>query len=171
MEDPAADDEALCETVVFLKHFNDLQGPRPRGKVMYPLDEILLLTLLAVLAGTDSFVDIARFGEKKLDLWRRFRPFRDGTLPRDHLGDIFAALDAEQVQRCFATWVASLTGVPEGVVAIDGKTLPAPAARPGKAPSSTMAAWLPAQTRTRHAPPRPILLSCNRSRWVAAARY
>jgi hypothetical protein len=38
-------------------------------------------------------VDIARFGEKKLDLLRRFQPFRDGTPSHDHLGDIFATLD------------------------------------------------------------------------------
>ncbi len=31
-------------------------------------------------------------------------------------------LDAEQFQRCFIAWVAALTGAPEGVVAIDGKT-------------------------------------------------
>jgi len=76
-----------------------------------------------VLAGADTFVDIARFGAKKLDLLRRFRPFRDGTPSHDHLGDIFATLDAEHFQRCFAAWVASLTGAPEGVVAIDGKTV------------------------------------------------
>ena len=33
-----------------------------------------------------------------------------------------AALDAEQFQRCFVAWVAALTGTPEGVIAIDGKT-------------------------------------------------
>ena len=99
---------------------------------MYPLDEILLLTLLAVLAGADSFVDIARFGDKKLDLLRRFRPFADGTPSHDHLGDIFAALDAERFQHCFAAWVASLTGVPEGVVAIDGKTLRRSGGKAGK---------------------------------------
>jgi DDE_Tnp_1-associated len=68
------------------------------GKVVYPLDEVLLLALLAVLAGAESFVDIARFGCKKLDLLRRFRPFADGTPSHDHLGDIFATLDAEQFQ-------------------------------------------------------------------------
>ena len=35
--------------------------------------------LLAVLAGAETFVDIARFGEKKIALLRRFRPFRHGT--------------------------------------------------------------------------------------------
>src|SRR5450432_1624452 len=122
MDDTATDSGALSEAVVFLNHFKDMPDPRQRGKVMYPLDEILLLALLAVLAGADSFVEIARFGCKKRELLRRFRPFLDGTPSHDHLGDIFAALDPAHFQRCFVAWVASLIGVPEGVVAIDGKT-------------------------------------------------
>ena len=114
---------AVFETVVFLKHFRELPDHRQAGKVTYPLDEVLLLCLLAVLAGADTFVDIARFGTRKIDLMRRFRPFRDGTPSHDHLGDILATLDADQFQRCFVAWVASLTGAPEGVIAIDGKTL------------------------------------------------
>ena len=115
--------DAVAETVVFLMHFSALPDPRQRGKVMYPLAEVLLLCLLAVLAGAETITDIARFGEKKLDLLRRFRPFQEGTPAHDHLGDILATLDAEQFQRCFVAWVTSLVGVPEGVVAIDGKTV------------------------------------------------
>jgi predicted transposase YbfD/YdcC len=114
--------EALDETIVFLSFFNDLCDPRQRGKVSYPLEEILLLCLLAVLAGAETITDIAVFGVKKLALLRRFRPFHDGTPTHDHLGDILAALDAGQFQRCFAAWIAAITGMPEGVIAIDGKT-------------------------------------------------
>jgi len=113
---------ALGEAVVFLSYFEDLPDARQAGKVMYPLDEVLLLCLLAVLAGAETITDIARFGQKKLGLLRRFRPFAEGTPAHDHLGDILATLDAEQFQRCFVAWVASLIGVPQGVVAIDGKT-------------------------------------------------
>ena len=120
--DGATDCAASDETVVFLRYFKDLQDPRQQGKIAYPLDEILLLCLLAVLAGAECFTEIALFGTKKLALLRRFRPFKDGTPAHDHLGDILATLDAEQFQGCFAAWVAAVTGVPEGVVAIDGKT-------------------------------------------------
>jgi predicted transposase YbfD/YdcC len=123
MEPKGLETEAISETVVFLDYFRDLPDARQPGKVIYPLAEVLLLGLLAVLAGAETFVDIARFGEKKLDLLRRFRPFRDGTPSHDHLGDIFATLDAEAFQRCFVTWVAALTGTPADVIAIDGKTL------------------------------------------------
>jgi predicted transposase YbfD/YdcC len=123
MEEVAADFAALGETTVFLRHFSDMPDHRQRGKVIYPLDEVLLLCLLAVLGGAETFTDIARFGEKKIGLLRRFRPFRDGTPAHDHLGDIFATLDANAFQRCFVSWVATLTGASADVIAIDGKTL------------------------------------------------
>ena len=123
MDGAAPQCTAFDETVVFLSHFKDLPDPRQQGKVSYPLDEILLLCLLAVLAGAECFTEIALFGVKKLEFLRRFRPFRDGTPDHGHLGDILAALDAEQFQRCFVSWVAALSGMPEGVIAIDGKTI------------------------------------------------
>ena len=123
MEQTGAGEGAFAETVVFLSYFRDLPDVRQRGKVMYSLPEVLLLCLLAVLAGAETITDIARFGEKKLDVLRRFRPFEAGTPSHDHLGDILATLDAEAFQRCFVAWVAAMIGVPEGVVAIDGKTV------------------------------------------------
>jgi predicted transposase YbfD/YdcC len=145
MDDTARDDAALFEAVVFLHHFNDLPDPRQRGKITYPLEEVLLLALLAVLAGAESFVEIARFGERKLDLLRRFRPFSDGTPSHDHLGDIFAAIDAEQFQRCFVAWVAALTGVPVGVVAIDGKTVRRSGGKAGKGAIHMVSAFAASQ--------------------------
>jgi predicted transposase YbfD/YdcC len=145
MDNPVADDTALFEATVFLNHFNDLTDPRQPGKITYPLCEVLLLSLFAVLAGAESFVDIARFGCKKLDLLRRFRPFRDGTPSHDHLGDIFAALDAEQFQRCFVSWVSSLIGVPEGVVAIDGKTARRSGGKAGKGAIHMVSAFAASQ--------------------------
>src|SRR5712672_2827669 len=113
---------AQSEALVFLECFADFPDPRQRGKVIYPLEDVLLLCLLAVLAGAETFVDIARFGQKKIELLRRFLPFRDGTPSHDHLGDIFATLDATEFQRRFVAWVAKLIGVAADVIAIDGKT-------------------------------------------------
>jgi predicted transposase YbfD/YdcC len=75
-----------------------------------------------VLAGAETFTDIALFGEKKLHLLRRFLPCRNGTPPHDRLGEIFAVLDAEVFQRCFVSWVSTITKIPAEVIAIDGKT-------------------------------------------------
>ena len=133
---------ALSEAVVFLDHFKDLPDPRQAGKVSYPLDEVLLLSLLAVLAGADGFVDIARFGRGKLEFLRRFRPFDNGTPSHDQLGDIFAVLDVERFQQSFIAWVATLTGAPAEVIAIDGKTSRRSYTRKGEAaPLHTLSAF------------------------------
>src|ERR1700681_697564 len=102
----------VSETTSFLHHFSGLPDHRQAGKVDYPLPEVLLLILLAVLAGAEAFTDIARFGERKIELLRRFRPYVNGTPSHDHLGDIFASLDARAFQLCFVAWVAALTNTP-----------------------------------------------------------
>ena len=140
-------DEAFDQVVDFLEHFDALEDPRQHAKVLYRLDKVLLLCLLGVLAGCESWVEIAKFGEKKLALLRRFRPFGVGTPSHDQLGDIFAALDAEQFQHCFIAWVASLTGlgadvIAADVIAIDGKTLRRSDQKGGaKAPIHMISAW------------------------------
>lgn len=135
-------DEAFDRVVDFLESFEALEDPRQRGKVLYLLDEVLLLVLLGVLAGCESWVEIERFGDQKLEFLRRFRPFEDGTPSHDQLGDIFAALDAGQFQSCFIAWVAGLTGLAPGVIAIDGKTLRRSYQEGGaKAPIHMISAW------------------------------
>ncbi len=107
----------------FLEHFSKLPDPRQSRKVLYPLDEVLLLTLCAVLCGADGWVSVALFGKQKLDFLRRFLPFENGTPSHDQLGLIFGALDAQAFQTCFIAWTQALSGAIAGVVAIDGKTV------------------------------------------------
>ena len=94
-----------------------------RRRCTYPLDEVFLLVLCAVISGADGWTFIALYVEKKLELLHQFLPFKDGTPSHDQLGILFARLDVEAFQRCFAQWIASLHDVLDGVVAIDGKTL------------------------------------------------
>jgi predicted transposase YbfD/YdcC len=115
--------EATKETTVFLSHFADLPDYRQKGKVAYRLDEVLLLMLAASLAGAETVADMARFGQAKLALLRRFRPFDNGTPSHDQLGIILAKLDPSAFQRCFTDWTAALTNQKAEVIAIDGKTV------------------------------------------------
>jgi hypothetical protein len=78
----------IAETTSFRHYFNQLLDDRQAGKVDYPQPEVLVLgrrhdvydlVLLAVLAGAEAFTDIARFGERKIELLRRFRPYVNGT--------------------------------------------------------------------------------------------
>lgn len=135
-------ERAYDQVIEWLEHFEDLEDPRQQGKVWYPLDEVLLLCLLAVLAGAESWVEIAEFGEARLDFLRRFRPFEKGTPSHDQLGDLFAVLDAERFQSCFIAWVGSLTKLGPDIVAVDGKTLRRAYQEGGaKAPIHMISAW------------------------------
>src|SRR5208282_6336126 len=100
---------AVKETTVFLSYFEDLPDYRQKGKVAYPLDEVLLLMLAAALAGAETVADFARFGLAKLAFLRRFRPFANGTPSHDQLGIILARLDPAAFQRCFVAWAAAVT--------------------------------------------------------------
>ena len=110
-------------SIVFLDCFKGLEDPRQLLKTIYPLEEILLLVLCAVLSGADDWVAIALYGEQKRTFLRRFLPYAHGTPSHDQLGKLFATLDKAQFQQCFINWVMALRQAIKGVVAIDGKTL------------------------------------------------
>ena len=67
-------DSERSEHIGFLDSFADLEDPRQQAKVLYPLEEILLLCLCAVLSGADSWVDVALCGQQRLRFLRRFLP-------------------------------------------------------------------------------------------------
>ena len=138
--------EGLNGKLDFLEHFSALADPRQSIKVLYPLEEVLLLTLCAVLCGADGWVSVALFGRQKIAFLRRFLPFANGTPSHDQLGLIFGALDATGFQNCFIAWTQSLADTIAGVVAIDGKTVRRSFDRAcGKGALHMISAWSSAQ--------------------------
>jgi hypothetical protein len=58
-----------------LDFFNTVEDPRQRGKVLYRLDEILLIALAGCLAGADNMVEMAGWARMNLESLRSIRPF------------------------------------------------------------------------------------------------
>ena len=50
-----------------IKHFSDLDDPRCPGKVEHRLIDILVIAVCAVIAGAESWDDIALYGRSQLD--------------------------------------------------------------------------------------------------------
>ena len=107
-----------------LEHFATLDDPRCPGKISYPLSDILVIAVCAVIAGAESYEDLALYGRSKQNWLAQFLGLSAGIPSHDTFRRVFMLLDAEAFEACFLAWAASRASSLEGeVVAIDGKTL------------------------------------------------
>jgi len=103
--------------------FADLADPRREHNRLHNLWDIVALTICAVVAGADSFVEVEEYGVNKEDFLGTFLELPNGIPSHDTIGRVFALIDPGAFQRCFATWVAALAEATDGrLIAIDGKT-------------------------------------------------
>ena len=85
-----------------------------------------MLTLLAVIVGAESAVDVETLGLHQ-PAWLPGVPEAAewGTFSRDLISQVFARLDPTQLGPCFLSWVSSIFQISDepDVVAGDGKWL------------------------------------------------
>jgi predicted transposase YbfD/YdcC len=104
--------------------FGDIEDPRVQGRCEYPLVEIIVIAICAVIAGADSWTEIETFGKSKAPWLKQFLPLAKGIPSHDTFGDVFRMIDAEAFQRSFMRWIERVFTVTKGqVIAIDGKTV------------------------------------------------
>jgi predicted transposase YbfD/YdcC len=105
------------------KHFASLTDPR-RGRVTYPLINIVTIALCATIAGADDFVAIAGWARRKQDWLAQFLDLSNGIPSHDRFNAIFRTLKPGQFERCLVAWITELHQVTAGqVVPIDGKAM------------------------------------------------
>jgi len=103
-----------------LKYFSELTDPRVERNREHLLEEILLIAIAAVLSGAESWNDIADYGLDKREWLKTFLRLPGGIPSHDTFNRVFAALDPEEMERGFATWVSSIARLTAGeVVTID----------------------------------------------------
>jgi predicted transposase YbfD/YdcC len=101
-----------------------LPDPRVERTRKHSLESVLVISLLAVICGADSFVGIERFGRAKSEWLSTFLDLPDGIPSHDTIGRVLAALEPQALSAAFQRWtVAMTTASDESLVAIDGKTL------------------------------------------------
>lgn len=104
-------------------HFADLTDPR-RREVTYPLLNVVVIAVCAVICGADDFVAIAKFGRTKHEWLSRFLDLTSGIPSHDRFNAIFAAIKPAEFEKCLLGWITALHDITDGqVIAIDGKTL------------------------------------------------
>jgi len=110
----------------FKQHFSTLKEPRrtSKGNLIYSLDEILFLTISAVISGCSTWVTIAEFGKLKVDWLRKFYSYQYGTPSHDAISDLFSIIDPKSFGECFMSWVKAIADITDSeVVSFDGKTI------------------------------------------------
>ena len=113
----------MSNEIGFLDYFSGISDHRIDRKKLHPMEEILLLTVCAVICGCEGWADIELFGNHKLSYLRQYLPYANGIPSDDTLRRFFRAVCAEKFRHCFLEWVNSLEiKTHEGVIAIDGKT-------------------------------------------------
>jgi len=123
-------------------HFAELTDPRRRD-VIYPLINVVVIAVCAILCGADDFVAIAEFGRMKRAWLARFLDLRNGIPSHDRFNQILAAIKPAEFEKCLLSWITALHEITAGqVVAIDGKTLRRSFdAADGKAAIHRVSAW------------------------------
>lgn len=100
-----------------------IEDPRLDRRKLYPLKELLLVAISAMLCGAESFRDFEEFGEARLVFLRRYLPFANGIASHDTFARVFSLMEPKTFANSLLTWFQSLLPGDEKQIAIDGKTL------------------------------------------------
>jgi predicted transposase YbfD/YdcC len=104
-------------------HFEQLTDPR-RREPTYPLENIVVMLLCAVVCGADDFVAIARWANANKKWLAKFLDLSSGVPSHDRFNAVVALLRPHEFEQCLLSWITALHEVTGGqVIAIDGKTL------------------------------------------------
>lgn len=105
------------------KLFADIEDPRVDRAKLHSLSDILMLTLVALVAGAESWLDVAAFGRMKADCLRKFLSLKNGIPSHDTIGRVIGAINPLQFQQSFNEWTHMLVPRIKGLVSVDGKTI------------------------------------------------
>jgi predicted transposase YbfD/YdcC len=96
---------------------------RMERKKLHLAEDIVYITLAAVICGADTWEDISDFGKSKVDFLKRTLSLNNGIPSPDTFNRFFAGLSPTVFESNFMAWVKELCAQNQGVIAIDGKTV------------------------------------------------
>jgi predicted transposase YbfD/YdcC len=123
--DGQAEGKERFEGLSLLNCLDKVEDPRLERKKLYPLREILLIALCAMLSGVEGFRAFEIYGEEKIDFLRRFYAFENGIPSHDTFARVLTLLDAKHFAKLLEIWTAGLRAKIAEIrhIAVDGKTL------------------------------------------------
>lgn len=122
--------------------FENLTDPRIERTLAHDLFDIVVVGLCATIAGADGWVDVERFGNRRLDWLKSFLRLENGIPSHDTFGRVFGMLNPAELTACIQAWLDEIGRDLGKHVAIDGKTLRGSFDKAaGKSPLHLVSAW------------------------------
>lgn len=99
-----------------------IEDTRRDRSVMYPLHEVLIIMLLAVICGATSYAKVEMFGKSKKEWLSKFLKLEYGIPDACTFRNVIKEIDTKKLHEVFCEWMKSVVTELTGVIAIDGKT-------------------------------------------------
>jgi predicted transposase YbfD/YdcC len=113
-----------ANTKEFIACFKELDDPRQDEKLLYPLDEVLFLTIASVLCCAESWRQIYDYGVEKLEFLRNYFPYEHGIPKKSTICTVMGLICKSKFEAWFTKWAQNLIHIlPEDLINIDGKTI------------------------------------------------
>jgi predicted transposase YbfD/YdcC len=113
-----------------VQYFKQLEDPRSAVNLLHPLESVIVIAIMAVLAGANGPTAIAKWANIKAEVLLRLLDLPHGIPQKDVFRRVLATLKPDAFQACFTMWLTALraaaaeaTGVERPTLAVDGKTL------------------------------------------------
>src|SRR6202048_776516 len=110
-------------------YFDELEDPRSTINQKHPLVSVVVIAMMAVLAGAGGPTAIADWAAIKEEFLLKVLTLPNGIPRKDVFRRVLALLNPGAFQACFVNWLtwlraqaAEATGVDKPVAAVDGKT-------------------------------------------------
>jgi hypothetical protein len=113
-----------CIQKSLVQHFQEIKDPRVERTKKHQLTDILVIAILAVIAGAPGWEDMENYGISKKQWLEKFLALPHGIPSDDTFRRVFEFINPEELNRCFLQWVETLVTKMGGeIIPIDGKTI------------------------------------------------
>lgn len=106
-------------------YFGQLPDPRIQRNKKHLLIDIIVLSIIAVICGAESWDSIEMFGKSKKDFLSKILKLPNGIPSHDTINRVFSLIRADKFEQPFTQWAQTLKapGISKEVIAVDGRSI------------------------------------------------
>jgi predicted transposase YbfD/YdcC len=107
-----------------ISYFTAIKDPRVERCKEHLMEDIIFITIAAVICGAETWNDIEHYGQSKETWLKQYLRLPNGIPSHDTFNRFFSALEPDEFEQAFLSWIKDISKLTDGdVVSIDGKTL------------------------------------------------